>query len=177
MTTEPGTSAASVHGPSPVTAADLATLESHLGRAPRGVVDVAARCVCGRPLVVRTAPRLPDGTPFPTLFYLTNPVATAAVSRVEAGGRMREMNDRLAVDPELAAAHRRAHEDYLARRAELGDVPEIAGISAGGMPTRVKCLHVLVGHALAVGPGVSPLGDETLALVAHEFSPLVCTCP
>ncbi len=90
---------------------------------------------------------------------------------------MREMNERLAADPELAAGHRRAHEDYLARRAELGDVPEIAGVSAGGMPTRVKCLHVLVGHALAVGPGVTPLGDETLALIEPEWDPRVCTCP
>lgn len=177
MTLDPGAGAAPTSGPSPATAADLATLATHLGREPRGVVDVAARCVCGRPVVVRTAPRLPDGTPFPTLFYLTNPVATAAVSRLEAGGVMREMNDRLVADPELAAAHRHAHEDYLVRRAELGEVPEIAGISAGGMPTRVKCLHVLAGHALAVGPGVNPLGDEVLALVAHEWSPLVCTCP
>jgi hypothetical protein len=44
-------------------------------------------------------------------------------------------------------------------------VPEIDGISAGGMPSRVKCLHVLVGHALAAGPGVNPLGDEALAML------------
>lgn len=161
----------------PATAADLATLAGQLGRAPRGVVDVAARCVCGRPVVVRTTPRLPDGTPFPTTFYLTHPRATAAVSKLEAGGLMRVMNERLAADPELAAAHRRAHEDYLARRAELGDVEEIAGISAGGMPNRVKCLHVLVAHALAVGPGITPLGDEALALIAADWSPAVCTCP
>lgn len=161
----------------PATEADLATLTAQLGRLPRGVVDVAARCVCGRPTVVRTMPRLEDGTPFPTLFYLTHPGAVAAVSRLEAGGAMKSMNDRLADDPELAARHRRAHEDYLARRSGLGDVPEIAGISAGGMPTRVKCLHVLVGHALAVGPGVTPLGDETLELIRHDWSPTVCTCP
>src|SRR5690606_32586707 len=113
---------------------------------------IAARCVCGRPTVVRTAPRLPDGTPFPTTFYLTHPVAVAAVSTLEASGVMREMSERLLADPELAAGHQAAHEHYLARRAELGEVPEIAGISAGGMPTRVKCLHVLVGHALAAGP-------------------------
>ena len=75
---------------------------------------------------------------------------------------MAEMTDRLAEDPELAAAYTAAHEAYLADRAVLGDVPEIAGISAGGMPTRVKCLHVLAGHALAAGPGVNPLGDETV---------------
>lgn len=160
----------------PPTPADLAVVAGQLGRAPRGVVAVAARCVCGRPIVVRTAPRLPDGTPFPTTYYLTAPGAVAAVSRLEAGGAMREMNDRLAADPELAAAHRRAHEDYLAQRAELGSVEEIEGISAGGMPDRVKCLHVLAGHALARGPGVNPLGDETLALIADEWSPTVCRC-
>lgn len=159
-----------------VSAEDLATVAEQLGRPPRGVVAVAARCVCGRPLVVRTAPRLPDGTPFPTTYYLTHPGAVAAVSTLEATGRMREMNERLAADHELAAAHRRAHEDYLARRAELGDVPEIAGVSAGGMPDRVKCLHVLAAHALARGPGVNPLGDETLALVADRWRPDRCTC-
>jgi hypothetical protein len=159
-----------------VTPADLATLTEQLGREPRGVVGIAARCVCGRPTVVRTAPRLEDGTPFPTTFYLTHPRAVAAVSTLEATGVMRSMTERLAADPELAAGHRRAHEDYLARRAELGDVPEIAGISAGGMPSRVKCLHVLVGHALAVGPGLSPLGDEALALIADTWRPDVCSC-
>ena len=159
-----------------VSAEDLASVAEQLGREPRGVVGVAARCVCGRPTVVRTAPRLPDGTPFPTTFYLTHPRAVAAVSTLEAGGLMREMSDRLEHDPELAAGHRRAHEHYLAARAELGEVPEIDGISAGGMPARVKCLHVLVGHALAAGPGVSPLGDEALALVEHAWRPDTCTC-
>lgn len=159
-----------------VTARDIEVLTEQLGRPPRGVVDVAARCVCGRPLVVRTAPRLEDGTPFPTTFYLTHPGATAAVSTLEADGVMREMTQRLADEPELAAGHRAAHADYLARRAELGAVPEIEGISAGGMPDRVKCLHVLLAHALAVGPGTSPLGDETLALVADRWRPDRCTC-
>lgn len=160
----------------PVAAADLAAVGEQLGRSPRGVVAIAARCVCGRPTVVRTAPRLPDGTPFPTTFYLTHPGAVAAVSTLEASGAMREMSARLAEEPKLAAAHLRAHRDYLRRRAELGEVPEIEGVSAGGMPDRVKCLHVLVAHALAVGPGVSPLGDEALRLIAHAWRPDRCTC-
>ncbi|WP_246071763.1 DUF501 domain-containing protein [Miniimonas arenae] len=147
-----------------------------MGREPRGVVAIAARCVCGRPTVVRTAPRLPNGTPFPTTYYLTHPGAVAAVSTLEASGLMTQMTARLAEDPELAARYRRAHEDYLAARAELGDVPEIAGISAGGMPGRVKCLHVLVGHALARGRGVNPFGDEALDLVADVWTPTRCTC-
>ncbi|MEJ5866610.1 DUF501 domain-containing protein [Pseudokineococcus sp. 5B2Z-1] len=144
---------------------DAAVVAAQLGRAPRGAVGVAHRCSCGLADVVRTAPRLPDGTPFPTTYYLTCPRAASAIGTLEADGVMRDMTERLADDPELAAGHARAHEDYLRRRAELGDVPEIDGVSAGGMPTRVKCLHVLVAHALAAGPGVSPLGDEALAML------------
>ena len=155
---------------------DLEVIAEQLGRRPRGVVGVAARCVCGRPLVVRTAPRLEDGTPFPTTYYLTSPGAVRAVGTLEAEGLMRQMTERLAGDEELAAGYQRAHEDYLRRRAELGEVPEIEGISAGGMPTRVKCLHVLVAHSLAVGPGVNPLGDEALALIAPVWRPDRCTC-
>ena len=109
------------------------------------MAEVAHRCPCGEPDVLRTEPRLPDGTPFPTTYYATCPRLTGAVSTLETGGVMREMTERLAQDEALAAAYARAHEHYLAQRAELGEVPEIDGISAGGMPTRVKCLHVLVG--------------------------------
>lgn len=145
------------------TADDLAAVGAQLGRPARGVTAVAHRCPCGLPDVVETAPRLGDGTPFPTTYYLTCPRAVAEIGTLESSGLMRAMTQRLAEDPELAAGHRRAHEDYLERRALLGEVPEIAGVSAGGMPDRVKCLHVLVAHALAAGPGVNPLGDETLA--------------
>jgi len=160
----------------PVSAEDLAVITEQLGREARGVVDVAARCVCGRPAVVKTLPRLPNGTPFPTTFYLTHPRAVSSVGTLEASGLMREMTARLGEDEELAAAYQRAHEDYLARREELGQVEEIAGISAGGMPTRVKCLHVLVAHSLAVGPGINPLGDEALARLKPLWDPAVCTC-
>ena len=139
---------------------DLAAVGEQLGRTPRGTRAVAHRCPCGRPDVVETTPRLADGTPFPTLFYLTCPRAVAACSRLESGGLMREMNARLAEDPELSDRYRAAHDDYLARREKIGAVPEIAGVSAGGMPTRVKCLHVHLAHALAAGPGVNPFGDE-----------------
>lgn len=142
---------------------DVAAVTQQLGREPRGAVSVAHRCPCGDPDVVMTAPRLPDGTPFPTTYYLTCPRAAAAIGTLESSGLMRDMEGRLASDEELAAAYRAAHESYLAERAGLGHVEEIDGISAGGMPTRVKCLHVLVAHALAAGPGVNPLGDEALA--------------
>jgi hypothetical protein len=149
----------------PAEEADLAAVGAQLTRSPRGVRRVAHRCPCGLPDVVETEPRLPDGTPFPTLYYLTCPRATGAVSTLEASGLMRAMQERLSTEPGLALAYRRAHEAYLAARARAGEVPEIEGISAGGMPDRVKCLHVLVGHALAAGPGVNPLGEEALALL------------
>jgi uncharacterized protein len=141
---------------------DLRVIELQLGRPPRGVVSIAHRCPCGCPTVVRTEPRLPDGTPFPTTFYATCPFLTGAISTLESSGLMREMSQRLQEDESLRWAYAQAHDDYLRRRGDLADVPEIAGISAGGMPNRVKCLHVLVAHALAAGPGVNPLGDEAV---------------
>lgn len=158
----------------PVSAADLAVLREQLGRPARDVVGIAARCICGNPTVVATAPRLSDGTPFPTFYYLTHPAATAAMSVLEADHVMREFTDELTADEELQAAYTRAHEAYLADRAVYGEPEEIAGISAGGMPTRVKCLHALAGHALAAGPGVNPIGDAALA--RSSWSPLRCVC-
>ena len=142
--------------------ADEAVIGAQLGRPPRAMHEVAHRCPCGNPDVVATRPRLEDGTPFPTTFYLTCPQAASLIGTLEASGLMREMTDRLAADPELAAAYQRAHESYLVFRETLAHVPEITGVSAGGMPTRVKCLHVLAAQALAQGPGVNPLGDEVL---------------
>ena len=158
----------------PATDEDLAVVAAQLGRTPRGTRAVAHRCPCGLPDVVETTPRLPDGTPFPTLFYLTCPRAVAECSRLESAGVMKEMSERLATDPELAARYAAAHEDYLARRAQVGLVPEIEGTSAGGMPSRVKCLHVQLGHALAVGPGVNPFGDETVDLAAPWWTAGPC---
>jgi len=146
--------------------ADLAVIARQLGRVPRGVQAVAHRCPCGQPDVVQTAPRLPDGTPFPTLYYLTCPRAAAAMSRQEEAGVMREMTARLHADGRLQAAYAAAHEDYLIRRAAAARLAGVAPLpagtqSAGGMPDRVKCLHALAAHALAV-PGVNPLGAEAV---------------
>jgi hypothetical protein len=157
-----------------VSEADRDIVQAQLGRVPRAIRSVAHRCPCGNPDVIETSPRLADGTPFPTLFYLTCPKAASAIGTLEASGLMSEMTDRLKVDADLAAAYRAAHEAYLARRETHGHVAEIGGISAGGMPTRVKCLHVLVGHSLAAGPGVNPLGDEALAKLADWWADGPC---
>ncbi|WP_034285330.1 DUF501 domain-containing protein [Schaalia suimastitidis] len=157
---------------------DLATLREQLDRIPRGVIGIGARCICSRPLVVVTAPRLEDGTPFPTTFYLTNPGAVKACSTLEAEKVMEELNAWLADDEEAAGAHARAHQSYIELRRTLGEVPEIDGISAGGMPTRVKCLHALVGHALVAGRGVNVVGDKALDMMEERglWSPRRCTC-
>ncbi len=141
---------------------DLDVVSRQLGRPARDVVAIAARCGCGQPQVVSTSPRLQDGTPFPTFYYVTCPRLNAAISTLESEGMMAVMQQRLSQEPETARAYRAAHESYLQARAQFGEVWEIDGISAGGMPDRVKCLHVLVGQSLAMGPGVNPLGDEAL---------------
>jgi uncharacterized protein len=156
----------------PPSALDIATVSAQLGRPARDVIGISARCVCGAPTVVSTSPRLTDGTPFPTLYYLSHPAATAAVSTLEANGVMPELAELL--QDEVADAYLAAHESYLDDRNGIEFVAEIDGISAGGMPTRVKCLHSLVAHTLAAGPGLNPIGD--LALDRATWSPLVCEC-
>jgi hypothetical protein len=158
----------------PASPADIRTVSAQLGRPARNVIGIAARCVCGAPTVVATAPRLEDGTPFPTLYYLSHPAATAALSFLEATQVMNEYNQQLADDDALREHYRAAHESFLADRELVGSVPEIAGISSGGMPLRVKCLHALAAHSLAAGPGVNPIGD--LALLRAAWSPAVCEC-
>jgi uncharacterized protein len=148
-------------------AADLAAVERQLGRRPRAVRRVAHRCPCGLPDVIETAPRLPGGSPFPTLYYLTCPRAVAAVSGLEAAGMMRQFRQRLAADAGLRRAYLAAHRDYLARREAAARAAGVEPLppgaqSAGGMPDRVKCLHALVAHELAV-PGANPLGREAAA--------------
>ena len=165
-------------GPS---ASDAAAVAQQLGRKPRGLLAVAHRCPCGLPDVVETAPRLPDGTPFPTLYYLTCPRAAAAVSRLEAAGLMRDMTRRTAADPGLRQAYLAAHRDYLARRdwaARLAGVEPLPDgtPSAGGMPDRVKCLHALVAHELAA-PGANPLGREAAQAAGEWWLTGPCAVP
>jgi uncharacterized protein len=154
-------------------AADAAVVAAQLGREPRGLRAVAHRCPCGLPDVVETAPRLPDGTPFPTLYYLTCPYAVSAVSSLEARGMMREMAARLA-DDETRTEYEHAHRDYVARRDAAATAAGLEPLppgtqSAGGMPERVKCLHALVAHELAV-PGANVFGREALAAAGPWWS-------
>jgi len=153
---------------------DIAVVSEQLGRPARDIVGVTARCVCGNPVVVATKPRLEDGTPFPTLYYLTQPAATQAASRLEAQGVMGEYQERLATEDGAQAAYQAAHESYVSTRADIEVVEEIEGVSAGGMPQRVKCLHALMAHSLSVGVGVNPVGDWALA--DTPWSADICHC-
>ncbi len=150
---------------------DIEVIGAQLGRRPRGVRAVAFRCPCGLPCVIETQPRLDDGTPFPTLYYLTCPKAIAAIGALEAGGQMRRMTERLASDAGLRASYLTAHRDYLERRNSAARAAGVEPLpvgtqSAGGMPERVKCLHALAAHELAA-PGKNPFGRETLAAVGE----------
>ncbi|MDR1448468.1 MAG: DUF501 domain-containing protein [Candidatus Ancillula sp.] len=150
---------------------EIAQVTQQLGRKPRGIVAVAAYNQAGEILVVITAPRIPQ--PFPTTYYLTHPEVVKAVSRLEANGYMLHLNELLdktnqLYDEKLAHDYALAHRSYIKDRNILGQILGLEpleqhnDISAGGMPNRVKCLHALVGHSLAKGPGVNPIGDLAL---------------
>jgi len=158
----------------PATDADLLEMQAQLRRPMRDVLGIAARCVCGKPMVVQTSPRLSHGEPFPTFYYLTHPATSAALSGLEAEGFMVTLAERLASDEALAANYKQAHESYIAEREAIEFVEELAGISAGGMPTRVKCLHALAAHSLAKGPGFNLIGD--LSLEAAGIDANKCRC-
>ncbi|MFM7014151.1 MAG: DUF501 domain-containing protein [Actinomycetota bacterium] len=159
---------------SEATEGDIASVSKQLGRPARDIVAIAARCICGNPIVVQTKPRLEDGTPFPTVYYLTLPAATSAISTLEATGLMAELQQRLLKEPDLAEQYSLAHQSYLADRNLLGEVEEIRDISAGGMPQRVKCLHALAAHSLAKGAGVNPIGDIALEMCSWKQNRCQC---
>lgn len=141
---------------------DLQIIKKQLGRTPRDLIEVAYRGACGNPVVVKTKPKLENGTPFPTLYYATCPALNSALGTLESVGFMKELEQKLLLDQQLKDNYQNAHESYLKEREALEVVPEITGISAGGMPNRVKCLHALTAHSLAKGPGVNLIGDLAL---------------
>jgi uncharacterized protein len=135
----------------------------------RGSVAVAARCRYGLPAVVRTGPLLPDGTPFPTLYWLACPAARVAVGRLEAAGWNAKLSERVATEPDLAATHAAAHTSYLAQRDAMAPLPGNPGV--GGLPGRVKCLHALYAHQAATG--ANPVGR----IVSQAVDPIDCPGP
>jgi len=157
----------------PADDATVAVLSAQLGRPARGRPAVVHRCGHGLPTVVRVDPRLEDGTPFPTTFWLACPLLRSAVGRMEADHEMVRLNERLATDGALRDEYERTAERYVAFRDRLGEpaAPLDGAPTAGGMPRRVKCLHVHLAHHLATGD--NPIG----AHVADALLPLGCPSP
>ena len=154
----------------PVGERERAVVSAQIGRPARGNPAVVHRCEFGLPTVVRVDPRLEDGTPFPTTFWLTCPVLRSRVGTLEADHAMVGLNERLAADEELAAAYRAAHERYVAFRDEL-DEPLPGAPGAGGMPGHIKCLHVHAAHTLATND--NPVGAWTV----EQATPAPCGGP
>ena len=157
----------------PADDATVAVLSAQLGRPARGRPAVVHRCGHGLPTVVRVDPRLEDGTPFPTTFWLACPLLRSAVGRMEADHEMVRLNERLAEDEGLRSDYAATAARYVTFRDELGapDAPLAGAPTAGGMPTRVKCLHVHLAHHLATGD--NPVG----AHVADALLPMACPAP
>lgn len=149
---------------------ERAIVSAQLGRPARGVSAVVHRCVFGLPTVIRVSPLLDDGTPFPTVFWLTCPVMRSQVGRLEADHAMVGLNQQLEDDPELARGYADSSTRYVAFRDELGE-PLPGAPSAGGMPDHIKCLHVHAAHTLATGD--NPVGRWTV----EHATPAPCAGP
>jgi uncharacterized protein len=149
---------------------DRAVVSVQLGRPARGNPAIVHTCGFGLPTVVRVDPRLDDGTPFPTTFWLTCPVMRSAVGRLEADHAMVGLNERLERDEGFATAYAAGHARYLAARDQLGD-PLPGDPGAGGMPGHIKCLHVHAAHTLATGDNV--VGRWTV----ERATPVPCRGP
>jgi uncharacterized protein len=167
---DPDASYASAAAAPPADEVEQRVISAQLGRPARGAPAVVHRCRWGLPTVVRVAPRLEDGTPFPTTFWLSCPALRSRVGTLEAEQSMVGLNDRLGDEPGFAADYAAAHERYVASRDELG-APLPGDPGAGGMPGYIKCLHVHTAHHLATGDNV--VGAWTV----DAASPVPCAGP
>ena len=152
---------------------DQAVVAVQLGRSLRSIIEVVSRCHLGLPVVAAVPPVLDDGTPFPTRFWLTCPLAIRRVARLESAGGVKRLEAKATADPTFGAALADAHRAYAEERDTLA--PSDAGRrprgGVGGATTGVKCLHAHYAHARAGGS--NPVG----ALVAGWVEPLDCTGP
>jgi len=151
-------SGGSMSSMTPTSEQDFASVKAQLGREPRGRWSVARRCACGKPQVLQTHPRLDDGTPFPTLYWLTCKKLSSQIGGLESSGWMGGLNRRLADDPEFHAALARSTEAYVGRRDELDPLGPTS--HPGGGPDRIKCLHAHTAHHLVSDD--NPAGAEVL---------------
>lgn len=152
---------------------DREVVEAQIGRTLRAESETASRCHLGLPVVVRVPPVLDDGTPFPTLYWLTCPLARTRIGRLEGAGGVKRMEAKAGADPDFALALQAAHDSYESEReALLGDRdgPRPMG-GVGGTVRGVKCLHAHYAHTRAGGE--NPVGS----LVEAWIEPLDCQVP
>src|SRR5207245_2929831 len=136
---------------------DRSVVTRQLGRPPRALRGVAARCPFGRPAVTVQEPYDLAGEPFPTTYYLTCPHLVAAVARLEAAGGVERWSATAAEDAELADSLARATDEQREVRRRLasgrsrpdGGASLALGIGGASNPRRLKCLHAHVAFALA----------------------------
>lgn len=149
---------------------DRRVIEVQIGRPLRAESKVVVRCHLDMPVVLEVPPHLDDGTPFPTLYWLTCPLANSRIGRLEGAGGVKRMEAKAASDPVFGAALDAAHDSYAAERSSRltrTDAPQPSG-GVGGAATGVKCLHAHYAHAAAGGD--NPVGE----LVADWVEPLDC---
>jgi hypothetical protein len=152
---------------------DDAALTAQIERPLRARADVVVRCHLDLPVVTRVPPILEDGTPFPTRYWLSCPLAVRRIGRLEAAGGVKTMERRAAFDAAFGAALDAAHRRYAAERdapLPAGAVPRPSG-GVGGAARGVKCLHAH--YADHVVGNDNPVG----ALVAPWVEPLDCDLP
>ncbi len=152
---------------------DRDIVEVQIGRPSRADCEVASRCHLGLPVVIRVPPLLDDGTPFPTLYWLTCPLARARIGRLEGAGGVKRMDQKAESDPRFGEVLQRANEAYAQERDALvreSDHPTPSG-GVGGSSRGVKCLHAHYAHSRAGAD--NPVG----ALVDSWIGPLDCLVP
>lgn len=152
---------------------DREVIEVQIGRPLRAESEVVSRCHLGLPVVVKVPPHLDDGTPFPTLYWLTCPLAATRIGRLEGSGGVKRMEAKAEADPTFGSALEAAHRSYEQERDALivsGDLPVPTG-GVGGTRKGAKCLHAHYAHTRAGGD--NPVGE----LVAAWIEPLDCTVP
>lgn len=152
---------------------DPGIIEAQIGRPLRANSKTVSRCHLDLPVVVEVPPILDDGTPFPTLFWLTCPLATIRIGRLEGAGGVKRMEQKALADPDFGQRLAAAHDSYSDQRdalVPLGASPAPSG-GVGGSAFGVKCLHAHYAHTRS--GGANPVGE----LVASWIEPLDCRVP
>ena len=150
---------------------DEAIVEAQLQRPLQSAWRVARRCHLGIPMAIENHPYLEDGTPFPTLFWLTCPILVKRASQLEGQGWMAELNDRLSEDEALRSRLKAALTRLIARREGHAHLVDSGSLPGGG-PDKVKCLHAHVAHELSDAP--NPVGGLTLSTVGWPDCRVPC---